>query len=183
MTVTAIILNIVIIVLEVVGATRSEMKLSLRTFVFYTQISNALTFISSILLLIFGSHPWTILLRYTSCCFMLMTFVIVVFVLVPTYGEVKRLLFSGTGLYFHLLCPLTSITTYLLFEDHIGLWPIPAILTFIYGITMLYLNYVGKVDGPYPFFRVHQQSKTATLLWMTALTCLIAFLSFILSRA
>ena len=63
MTVTAIILNIVIIVLEVVGATRSEMKLSLRTFVFYTQISNALTCISSILLLIFGSHPWTILLR------------------------------------------------------------------------------------------------------------------------
>jgi hypothetical protein len=114
---------------------------------------------------------------------MLMTFVIVVFVLVPTYGEVKRLLFSGTGLYFHLLCPLTSITTYLLFEDHIGLWPIPTILTFIYGITMLYLNYVGKVDGPYPFFRVHQKTKRATILWMAALTCLIAFLSFILSRA
>lgn len=183
MNTAAIILNILIIVLEIVGATRSEMKLSLKTFVFYTQISNALTFLSSILLLIFGSHPWTVLLRYTSCCFMFMTFIIVVFVLIPMYGEVKRLLFSGTGLYFHLLCPLTSITAYVLFEDHTSLWPVPTVLTFIYGISMLYFNYTGKADGPYPFFRVHQQSKTATLLWMTALTCLIAFLSFILSRA
>ncbi len=183
MKTAAIILNILIIILEMAGASRSEMKVTLRTFVFYTQISNAMTFISSILLILFGSRPWTVMLRYTSCCFMLMTFIIVIFVLVPMSREVKKLLFSGTGLYFHLLCPLTSIASYILFESHAHLWILPTVLTFIYGMAMLYLNYIGKVDGPYPFFRVRRQSKTATLLWMTALTCLIAFLSFILSRA
>ena len=35
---------------------------------------------------------------------------------------------------------------------------LPVIVTLIYGIVMLYLNWIRKVDGPYPFFQVHQQS-------------------------
>ena len=31
------------------------------------------------------------------------------------------------------------------------------------------LNAAGVVDGPYPFFKVHDQSKLATMLWMAAL--------------
>ena len=45
------------------------------------------------------------------------------------------------------------------------------------GLIMLYLNGIRKVDGPYPFFRVHNQSVLATVLWMIVLTAVITAIS------
>ena len=42
---------------------------------------------------------------------------------------------------------------------------------------MLYLNYIGKVDGPYPFFRVRNQSVRATILWVLILLVVVAAIS------
>ena len=42
------------------------------------------------------------------------------------------------------------------------------------GLTLLWLNWRGVVDGPYPFFRVREQSPTATVLWVVVLLLAIA---------
>ena len=58
------------------------------------------------------------------------------------------------------------------------MWLVPVILTFLYGMIMLYLNWKGKVDGPYPFFRIRKQSALATVLWMAVLTGAITLIAF-----
>ena len=54
---------------------------------------------------------------------------------------------------------------------------VPTVITFIYGAVMLWLNYRGLFDGPYPFFRVKHQSAGATVLWMAVLIAAIALMS------
>ena len=66
------------------------------------------------------------------------------------------------------------------FEEHItSFWAVllPAGITLFYGLTMVALNAKRLVDGPYPFFRVHQQSVCRTILWMIALMFLASGLS------
>ena len=58
----------------------------------------------------------------------------------------------------------------------VWIW-LPVTVTLIYGLTMLYLNAKERVDGPYPFFRVRTQKTSSTVMWMAALTCLIAVIS------
>ena len=97
-------------------------------------------------------------------------------VLIPMGGDAKILLWSGNGLYHHVLCPVISTASYIIIEKHAGgdwIW-LPVALTFIYGMVMLYLNGIRKVDGPYPFFRVHDQSVSATVLWMCVLLAVMA---------
>jgi len=50
-------------------------------------------------------------------------------------------------------------------------------ITLVYGLVMLYLNWVKKVDGPYPFFRIHNQSTATTVLWMTVLFAAVSGIS------
>ena len=67
--------------------------------------------------------------------------------------------------------------SYVFFEPHSGLWAVPVIVTFAYGMLMLWLNHKGIVDGPYPFFRVRTQKASSTVIWMAALICLITVIS------
>ena len=84
---------------------------------------------------------------------------------------------SGNCLYHHTLCPIISVYSYVLFEQHCGYWWLPAVLTLAYGLNMLYMNRIEKYDGPYPFFRVNHQSKTATVLWVIVLLIIISAIS------
>ena len=151
-----------------------------KVFAFYTQLSNIATAVSVALVLIFGEAPLTILLRYLSSCMLVMTFFVTTCILIPMGGDPRKLLFSGNGLYHHLIIPIISVGSYLLIERHVHS-PIvilaPTALTFLYGMIMLWVNYKGKFDGPYPFFRVKHQSVAATVLWMTALIGAIGLLS------
>ena len=110
---------------------------------------------------------------------LVMTFFVTACVLIPMGGDPKKLLWSGSGLFHHVLCPLLSTVSYIFFENHAGLiwlWLPPAV-TLIYGLTLLYLNGKEIVDGPYPFFRVRHQSALATVLWMTALMAAVSGIS------
>ena len=76
---------------------------------------------------------------------------------------------------------MISTASYILAENHAGknlIW-LPAIITLVYGLVMLYLNWVKKADGPYPFFRIHNQSAAATVLWMTVLFAVVSVISVI----
>ena len=179
------IMCLIIVVLEARGLFLSIGDRRWKVFAFYTQLSNIATAISAVFVLAFGEAPFTILLRYLSSCMLLMTFFVTSCILVPMGGDPKLLLFSGNGLYHHLIIPIVSIGSYLLIERHI-LSPtailLPTALTFLYGMIMLWVNYKDIFDGPYPFFRVKHQSVAATVLWMTALTGAIGLLSFVIYR-
>ena len=106
-----------------------------------------------------------------------MTFLITLCVLVPMGGGFKTLMLSGNGLYHHTLCPIISVLSYVLWEPHSNIWLLPVIVTTVYGLIMLYMNWKQRFDGPYPFFRGRQQSTLATVLWMLGLIAFIAVLS------
>ena len=163
------ILCLIVLLLEIRGLSLSLSGRKWMALVFYTQLSNMVTAISAFLLVIIGETPLVIVLRYLSSCMLVMTFIVTTCVLIPMGGDPKKLLWSGNGLYHHVLCPIISTASYIIVEQHSGMIWLPVVVTFIYGMIMLYLNGIRKVDGPYPFFRVHNQSVVATVVWMTVL--------------
>ena len=173
-----IILNIILVILEIVAIFKSLPEISWQAFAFYTVLSNIMAMISSVVLLITGFGGAAVLLRYLASCMMTMTFIVTICILIPLGGDPKVLLFSGGRLYHHLICPVLCVCSYIFFEEHSRMWAVPVLFTFVYGMTMLCLNHKKVVDGPYPFFRVHQQSSGRTVIWMCALICLIAVISF-----
>ena len=176
---TARILCLIVLLLEMRGLSLSLTKRKWMMFVFYTQLSNLVTAVSALLLLIFGQPYAVTILRYLSTCMLVMTFFVTTCVLIPMGGDPKKLLWSGNGLYHHVLCPVISTASYILVERHAAgnlIW-LSAVITLTYGLVMLYLNWRKKVDGPYPFFRIHNQSAAATVLWMAVLFAAISVIS------
>lgn len=173
----SIAINIAVIVLEIIGLRISTSERKWKIFAYYTQISNIITMVSSFVLVVAGSNELSAVLRYLSSCMLTMTFMITLFVLVPMGGGFRKLMLSGNGLYHHTLCPILSVTSYIMWEQHSSLWILPTVLTFIYGIIMLVMNGKGLFDGPYPFFRVRNQSKLATVVWMVVLIGIITAIS------
>ncbi|MBQ3392776.1 MAG: hypothetical protein IJG52_05105 [Lachnospiraceae bacterium] len=110
---------------------------------------------------------------------LLMTLFVTTCVLIPMGGDPKTLLLSGSGLYLHLLCPVLGTASYLFAESHAGwgVWFLPVAVTLVYGLTMILLNALRVFDGPYPFFRVHNQSIAATALWILVLIGMIGAIS------
>ena len=176
-------INIAVIILEIIGLRISISERKWKIFAYYTQISNIITLVSSVLFVVSQSSIVTITLRYLSSCMLTMTFLITLFVLVPMGGGFRKLMLSGNGLYHHTLCPILSVTSYIIWEQHSSLWILPTILTFIYGIVMLIMNGKRLFDGPYPFFRVHNQSKLATVIWILVLIGIIAAISIVICKA
>ena len=170
-------INIAVIILEIIGLRISTSERKWKIFAYYTQISNIITLVSSFVLVAARSNELSAVLRYLSSCMLTMTFLITLFVLVPMGGGFRKLMLSGNGLYHHTLCPMLSVTSYIIWEQHSSLWILPTVLTFIYGIIMLVMNGKGLFDGPYPFFRVRNQSKLATVVWMVVLIGIIAAIS------
>ncbi len=170
-------LNLIVICLETTGLYISVSARKQEVFAYYTQLANMVTLVSSVLATLFGFTALTVLLRYLSTCMLVMTFLITLFVLVPMGGGFRKLMLSGNCLYHHTLCPIISVYSYVLFEQHCGYWWLPAVLTLAYGLIMLYMNRIEKYDGPYPFFRVNHQSETATVLWVIVLLIIISAIS------
>ena len=176
---TARILCLIILLLEIRGLSLSLSGRKWMILIFYTQLSNLITTLSATLLLFLGQPYWVTVLRYISTCMLVMTFFVTTCVLIPMGGSAKKLLWSGNGLYHHVLCPVISTASYIIVEMHAAgslIW-LPAVITLAYGIVMLCLNGLRKVDGPYPFFRVHYQSVAATVLWMAILFAAVTGIS------
>lgn len=176
------ILNLIVIVLECIGLYISISARKLEIFAYYTQLSNLVTIVSSILLVLSGFNDLTVFLRYLSTCMLVMTFLITLFVLMPMGGGFRRLMLSGNGLYHHTLCPIISVYSYIVLEQHTDCWYVPALVTLIYGLIMLYMNRIERFDGPYPFFRVNHQSRTATVLWVIVLLLIVSAISVGVAR-
>ncbi|MBP5198977.1 MAG: hypothetical protein J6033_07990, partial [Lachnospiraceae bacterium] len=150
---------------------------------YYTILSNAIAFVSSLFLVLLGQMFFVEVLRFLSTGMLLLTFVVTAFVLVPLTGNIKELLFSGAGLFHHLIVPVLSLISFLFAEDRVPtVWVIlPLAVTLVYGIIMLYLNHSGKADGPYPFFKINEIGKKRTALWMVILMIVVGVLSAVIT--
>ena len=124
-------------------------------------------------------------MRYLACCMLTMTSLVTVFILTPATGDVRGMLFSGSQLYHHTLCPILSVLSFILLEKRAtarGDILIPVTVTILYGIIMICLNGAGLYDGPYPFFQVHRIGIPATILWVIVLMVVIALISWGIRR-
>ena len=173
------IILIIILCCEIIALPFSIRNRGWTLFAYYTQISNILTSVSVIALLIANitnRHvKWITALRYCSACMLLLTMIITLIVIAPS-GKVSlgQLLFSplDNGLYHHLICPILSIASYIMCEDHIqhkSVILIPVCCTLLYGMVMILLNGLRFFVGPYPFLQVHDQSVLATIGWVAGI--------------
>ena len=126
------ILCLVFLLLEARGLSLSVSDRRWRVLVFYTQLSNLITTVSAMLLVVLGQPPWVTTLRYLSTCMLVMTFFVTTCVLIPMGGDPKKLLWSGNGLYHHVLCPILSTISYTFAERHSDIIWLPVIITLIY---------------------------------------------------
>ena len=95
-----------------------------RTFKYYTTISNVFAGIFCFLLALYQiiyyktskEIPYFIIIfKYISACMLSVTFLVVLFVLIPASGDVNemiRLLFSPKLLFHHTLCPILCIISF-----------------------------------------------------------------------
>ncbi|MBR2788128.1 MAG: hypothetical protein IKD94_03095 [Erysipelotrichaceae bacterium] len=168
-------LNVTIIILEIIGLIITYRQTGWKMFIYYTILSNCLALIASIFYLM--NYPMTSVLRYTATCMLVMTLVITLFVLSPAVGSVKLLMVDGNGLYHHTLCPILSLISYVFFEKHSNMWTLPVIASLLYGLMMIWLNYINKMIGPYHFFEIRKQGIKKTALWVVALILIISSIS------
>lgn len=148
---------------------------------FYTQLSNLLALFVSLAYVIEAvprlkkgkTAPSGAVraLGYAAVCMLTVTFLVVLFILpgMTKAGGLKHLLFYGSMLYMHFLCPAISLLGFLLFEKEppltnkhllIALMP-----TFLYAAVTITLNLLKLMHGPYPFLYVYEQPVYMSVIW------------------
>lgn len=184
--VVALVINIAIILMEIYALTLTIKDSGLGIFKYYTDNSNILALIASISYSIFLiralKNPklvcpsWLKYLKLFSVCVLSITFAVVLFILAPLSGGLATwfMLFYGSMLFHHFLCPLISLLSFVFFEADIKLTFkdtfFSLIPTLTYAIIILILNIIKRMIGPYQFFHIYEQS-----IWMTLFWCVIIF--------
>ena len=150
-------------------------------FIFYTEDSNilsacicAMVAVGQLMCIFTGRElpRWLHTLKYIATCCLTMTFLTVVFVLGPMYEDGNGwyiMLFTGSMLYHHFLNPVVAMVSFLLFEREprlpLASVPLALVPTIVYGVYDLWGNITGRIDGPYPFMRVYDQTIQESLMW------------------
>jgi hypothetical protein len=163
------ILNCILLVFEVIGLTWSMIYTnSLVSFKFYTNLSNVLALFSSIFFIITTFVNNNCLskiskyLKFVSTIGLLITFVVVLFVLGPSGASKNGIegymnyIYPHGLLFLHVLCPIVSIISFILFENHKDLddirwYLLAALYTFVYGIIVITIVYFTDIKSPYFF--------------------------------
>ena len=186
----SLIFNILIIVFEIIGFVVTLIKNGRIGIEYYTEESNILMLITSIVFVIYilfnKKIPYYLkLLKYISTICLTVTFLVVILVLAPMYNfNYGYLLLRNELLYHHLLCPLLSIITFIYFDDIKNYTKLDNLLaslvTLIYGIVLIILNILKVVDGPYPFLQVYRQPVIVSIIWAVTILGIAYLLALIL---
>lgn len=165
-------------------------------FEFYTIDSNILCLIASTIYLVFGALAvkkksyvlplFATILRLMASTALALTFIVVVTILCPMGGPSSwvMMLFHEEMIFHHLLCPIISIVSFLIFEvdPRISfketLYPLA--FTLLYAIPILILNITRTIEGPYPFLRVYEQPWYLSIIYMIGICGFDYLLSFLL---
>ena len=175
---TAIILNSLIVILELISCYLAFNHSGIKALVFYTVLSNIMGLISSALYVgyaVGGGKPpmWVSSFRYTATVCLTVTFLVVMLVLLPfeiKSGDPARILYKGANLGHHILCPILAIVSLLFFDEMGALGTrelfIAFSFTIAYAVVLIILNVLKKVRGPYPFLLVYEQPFYMSLFWL-----------------
>ena len=180
-----IIVHILIIILEILGFIRAinhEGRLAIE---FYTDLSNLMALITSVLYLIFykKENKFINSLYFVTTTMLTITLLVVIFVLGPMYSfDYKWLILQGSHFIMHLICPLLFISVYLFYKKRNDNKYLPVIVTGVYGIVLIILNLLKVVDGPYPFLKVYNQSILTSILWGIILLSVSLVISILLIK-
>ena len=200
--ITAVVLNGILIALGIIGMIRVVDHYHASAIIYYTVDSNIVCLISSILFFIFmlikkniTEIPFFVMaLRFIATVCLIVTFIVVVAYIAPaklwvpngTYlDNLKVVLLRDDMLYQHLLCPVICFISFSFFEGDRRLnkkktiW-YGVIATLVYGITMIILNLLKIVDGPYPFFKVNEDPVVYSLVMVAIILMSYLFGRFVL---
>ena len=185
-------LNILIVIFEIIGLILTISVNNKISFEYYTEDSNILALIVSLLFVFFTLYnkkvpKWLKILKYSSTVCLSITFFVVLFILTPMYNfNFKYMFFYNSLVFQHLMCPILSIITFVFFDDigdfskydnYLGL-----ITTLIYSIVLIILNIVDIVVGPYPFLMIKKQSVFVSTVWFIVLMMFSYIIAFILRK-
>ena len=190
--ISALCANILIIILEVIALILSLIEHGLENFLFYTQDSNYLAMAASAFFCVYAMKElrgksempkWVHSLRYISVSCLMVTFFVVVFVLMPMAGENSLfLLYGGSMLYQHTLCPLLASLSFFVFEVENKLQKnevIKALIpTLIYALITIILNICKVIEGPYIFLMVYSQPWYMSVIWCIVILGIAGALAF-----
>lgn len=131
---------------------------------FFTAQSNlfcgAVCLLTGILLLSGAVPYWLLVLKYAATAAVTVTFLTVMLYLAP-FGPGYKFLLSGSDFFLHLVCPVLTILTYILW-DHTGM-PFYMVLVgtlpvLLYGSLYLYKVVSGKAKRPWDDFYVFNKN-------------------------
>ncbi len=170
-----LILHLLMILLEIMGLITTINIIHSVDFQYYTEDSNILMLIVSLIFvyfLVFNKEipKWLEILNHMAVLGLTVTFTVVILVLAPMYRfNYSWLLFKDAMLYYHTLCPILAMITYVFFtKTNIEKKYIPhtMIFTIIYSIILIILNICQVVEGPYPFLMVRKQPIITSIFWI-----------------
>ncbi len=170
----SIVLNASIIILEILALIICLESMGSIDLTYYTVDSNIFLLVSSILYLIFRKNTPKIveLLKYSSTLSVMITFLVVIFVLLPMYDfNYQFFLLDGPNLYVHVICPILALVSFVFFErnnlENTLRNNLRAVyFTIVYAVIILILNIQKIVTGPYPFLKVYEQSLIMSVFWI-----------------
>ena len=184
-----ILINLLIIILEIMGFVLVFKEMGITSLEYYTEDSNLLLLLSSIIILIQISKnneipSWFKSFRYIAIVSTTLTLIIVLTVLSwTTELGLHHLLFHESTLYHHRLCPVLAIISFVFLERYENLHAIQGLyFTAIYGIIMISLNILKIVKGPYPFLLVHNQPIIHSIIWTVLIFAITYAISSILKK-
>ena len=181
-------INLMMVILEILGFILVFKEMGLTSLEYYTEDSNLLLLISSLMLSIFlltnkELPSWFKSLRYVSIVSTTLTLIIVLTVLSWTtdFG-LYHLLFGGSMLYHHTLCPILAIISFVI-EKYDNLNVIHGLyFTIIYAIIMIILNILKIVEGPYPFLLVYNQPVIHSVIWTIVILTITYAIALVLKK-
>ena len=183
----AMALNALIVVVEVWAIGNGIAQRGIMDLMFYTELSNifggvacALCFVGELRELRgAGACPHAFrLAKFAASCCLLMTFVVVVLVLMPTYNAAGM---DGFYLMFciqelpitHFAGPMLVFVSYVVFEAERTMTfrqsMMALVPTLAYAAVAYPCNIAGIWEGPYPFLLVWQMPVWQSVLWFIAL--------------
>lgn len=184
-----LIVNLALVVLEIIGFILVINELGINSFEYYTEDSNLLLLLSSAIFLAYAIMnkelpSWFKTLRYVAIVSTTLTLIIVLTVLSwTTYWGINYLLFNGSMLYHHTLCPLIALASFIMIEKYDGLNSLSGLIfTVVYAIILIPLNILEIVIGPYPFLMVNTQPLLETIFWTVTIFLITYAIALVLKK-
>ena len=189
--IAALCANVLIVAFELIALVLSLAEQGLESFQFYTQDSNYLAMAASLCFCVYGAKQlrgkgempgWVCSFRYVTVSCLMVTFFVVILVLMPMMGEnAAYMLYGGSMLYQHTLCPVIAAVSFFVFEP-VERLPRRGILkalipTLVYALVAVILNLCRVMEGPYPFLMVYAQPWYASVIWCALILGIAALLA------